>query len=127
MEFATRLSPDTALEKLSVRQPTAIGEANGAWAGLTFAGAGGNGGETRAGESDSATLRGRRHVLDRNVRLRMRLQRVVAMMPIMLVMAAHLGIGVQRLRFALLRLDDRRLRALVHRSLNGLVRRCLRG
>jgi hypothetical protein len=38
-----------ALEKLSARQPTAISEANGAWAGLTFARrAPGNGGETRA-------------------------------------------------------------------------------
>jgi hypothetical protein len=44
------------------------------------------------------------------------------MMPIMLVMAIHPGIGVQRLRFAI-SLDDGRLRGLVHRSLRGLARR----
>ncbi len=92
MEFATRLSPHFALEKLSARQPTALSEAKCAWAGLTFAKrAPGNGNETRAGESGSAAFRSRRHVLDRNV-LRMRLVQadvlVVAMMPIMLVMAA---------------------------------------
>jgi hypothetical protein len=48
-------------------------------------GAPGNGGETRAGESGSAAFRSRRHVLDRDVRLRMHLVQadvlVVAMMP----------------------------------------------
>jgi hypothetical protein len=48
-------------------------------------GAPGNGDETRAGESGSAAFRSRRHVLDRDVRLRMHLVQadVVAMMPIM--------------------------------------------
>ena len=79
----------------------------------------------RAGESGSATFGGRRHVLDRNV-LRMRLVQadvlVVAMMPIMLVMGAHPGIGVQYLRLAL-GLDDRCLCDLVHGRLCGLARR----
>src|SRR6476659_10465699 len=99
-----------------------MSKANGAWAGLSFA--------TRApSESGSAAFCGRRHVLDRDV-LRMRLVQadvlVVAMMPIMLVIAAHPGIGVQRLRFAF-GLDDGCRRGLVHRSLDGLVRWSLRG
>src|SRR3954463_15487052 len=77
------------------------------------------------GESGSAAFGGRRHMLDRNV-LRMRLVQadvlVLAKMPIMLLMAIHSGIGVQRLRFAI-SLDDRRLCGLVHRSLRGLARR----
>src|SRR3954469_8334774 len=77
------------------------------------------------GESGSAAFGGRRHMLDRNV-LRLRLVQadvlVVAVMPIMLVMAVHPCIGVQHLRLAI-GLDDRRLCGLVPRSLRGLARR----
>src|SRR6476659_3814657 len=88
-----------------------MSKANGAWAGLSFA--------TRApSESGSAAFDGRRHMLDRNV-LRMRLVQadvlVVAVMPIMLVMAVHPCIGVQHLRLAI-GLDDRRLCGLARRA-----------
>src|SRR3954470_7293259 len=55
---------------------------------------------------------------------------VMAMMPIVLVMVAHPGIGVQQLRLARLRLHDGRLCGLVHWRLRGLARRagkCWRG
>src|SRR5258705_8601227 len=112
MEFASRLSSKRPVSE-NQRRPAAIGEAM-ARAGLISTVAAGQRGTSHARGSASAALGSGRNVLDRGLRGLVRLDRahllVRTMMADMLdMMAAHLGIGVQRTGLRLAGLGGRRL------------------
>src|SRR5882672_9231764 len=120
LEFASRLSKSAPAHG---HEAWRVG-----WAGYPRARRG-NGGDRNAPADQlqplvSAALRRRRHVLDREFRRGVGFQRahvlVVAMMAeVLVVMAAHAGIGVQELRLRRIGLDHRRLHGLGHRSFGG--------